>query len=110
MNLGGLETNYQEILLSDNPGQNIWDNSRFPLFLHYNAVHTIKICSSIARMFQHCLGDGGGGGGANKAAKEDHASVIHCITMKACTVNSLLLAQRLTSIPNCFDPDCRIQS
>ena len=70
MNLGGLETNYQEILLSDNPGQNIWDNSRFPLFLHYNAVHTIKICSSIARMFQHCLGDrGGGGGGGEQGSK-----------------------------------------
>ena len=63
MNLGGLETNYQEILLSDNPGQKIWDNSRFPLFLHYNAVHTIKICSSIDRMFQHCLGERGGGWG-----------------------------------------------
>ena len=30
MNLGGLETNYQEFLLSENPGQNIWNNSAFP--------------------------------------------------------------------------------
>ena len=111
MNLGGLETNYQEILLSDNPGQNIWDNSRFPLFPlfpHYNAVHTIKICSSIARMFQHCLGERGGGGGGEQGS--ERTSRVGNITMKACTVNSLLFAQRLTNVPNCFDPDCRIQS
>ena len=29
MNLAGVETNYQEIIFSDNPGQNCWDNSRF---------------------------------------------------------------------------------
>ena len=53
-------------------------------------------------MFQHCLG-GRGEGGAKKAVKEEH--VAH-ITMEACTVNSLLFAQNLTSVPKYFDPDC----
>ena len=36
MNLDRLETNYQEILFSDNPGQNCRDNSCFSPSPHYN--------------------------------------------------------------------------
>ena len=30
------------------------------------------------------------------------------ITMEACTVNSVLFAQSLTSVPKSFDLDCRV--
>ena len=43
-------------------------------------------------------------GGAKKGS-ERRTNVAH-ITMETCTVNSLLFAQNLTSVPKCFDPDC----
>ena len=51
---------------------------------------------------QHCLG----GRGARKAGSERRTHVAH-ITMEACTVNSLLFAQNLISVPKSFDPDCK---
>ena len=35
-----------------------------------------------------------------------YGSRIAHITMEACTVNFLLFAQNLTSVPKSFDPDC----
>ena len=70
MNLARLETNYQEILFSDNPGQNCRDNSCFSPSPHYNVDFSrspeIKIRSLIAGMFQHCLG----GRGAQKRQRK----------------------------------------
>ena len=83
-----------------NPGQNCWHNSP-----HYNVDFSrspkSKIRSSITRTFQRCLG----GKGARKGPSERRTRVVH-ITMEACTVNSLLFAQNLTSVPKTFDPDC----
>ena len=49
-----------------------------------------------------------GGKGERKKDSERRTNVAH-ITMEACTVNSLLFAQNLTSVPKCFDPDCSMQ-
>ena len=49
-----------------------------------------------------------GGEGGRKKGSERRTNRAH-ITMKACTVNSLLFAQNLTSVPKCFDPDCSLQ-
>ena len=76
MNLGGLETNYQEFLLSDNPGQNIWDNSRFAPSPHYNVDFSRSTKSRSVHRSLACFNIVWGKGGANKAAKEDHALVI----------------------------------
>ena len=48
-----------------------------------------------------------GKGGAKKAVKEEQALLV-IITMEACTVNSLLFAQNVTSVPKSFDPDCSL--
>ena len=55
-------------------------------------------------------GEGGGGGRGKRREKgsERRTHVAH-ITMEACTVNSLFFAQDLTSVPKCFDPDCRLE-
>ena len=45
------------------------------------------------------------GEGGRKKGSERRTNVAH-ITMEACTVNSLLFAQNLTSVLKCFDPDC----
>ena len=105
MNLTRLETNYQEVLFSDNPGQNCRDNSCFSPSPHYNvdfsrspksrSVHRSLACFNIV------WGEGGRKKGSERRTNRAH------ITMKACTVNSLLFAQNLTSVPKCFDPDCR---
>ncbi|XP_068718128.1 uncharacterized protein [Montipora capricornis] len=50
-------------------------------------------------MFEHCLG---GRGREKGRERETHVARI---TMEACTVNSLLFAQNLTSVPKCFDLD-----
>ena len=47
----------------------------------------------------------GGRGGCEKG-REKRARVGH-ITMEACTVNSPLSPQNLTSVPKSFGPDCR---
>ena len=44
--------------------------------------------------------------GAREKGSERRTHVAR-VTMEACTVNSLLFAQNLTSVPKCFDPDCR---
>ena len=46
------------------------------------------------------------GGRAREKGNERRTRVAH-ITMEACTVNSLLFAQILASVPKSFDPDCR---
>ena len=56
-------------------------------------------------MFQHFLG---GGDRGREKGSERRTRVVH-ITMEACTVNSLLFAQNLTSVPKSFDPDCSLQ-
>ena len=48
---------------------------------------------------------GGGGEEGRKKGSERRTHVAH-ITMEAFTGNSLLVAQNLTSVPKCFDPDC----
>ena len=52
-------------------------------------------------MFQHCLGEGGREKGSERRTRIAH------ITMEACTVNFLLFAQNLTSVPKSFEPHCR---
>ena len=47
-----------------------------------------------------------GGEGERKNGNDRRTNVAH-ITMEACTVNCLLFAQNLTSVPKCFHPDCR---
>ena len=48
-----------------------------------------------------------GGEGERKKGNERRTNVAH-ITMEACTVNSLLFAQNLTSVPKGFHPDCDV--
>ena len=57
-------------------------------------VSKIKIRSSIAGMFQHCLG----GRGGPKKGSERRTNVAH-ITMEACTVNSLLFCPKFDKCP-----------
>ena len=59
---------------------------------------------SLAR-FNVVWGEGGGGGRGREKGSERRTRVVH-ITMEACTINSLLFAQNLTSVPKTFDPDC----
>ena len=96
------------IWVTYNPGQNCWDNLRFSPSPNYNvdfsrspnsrSVHQSLVCFNIV------WGEGG-----HKKGSERRAHVAH-ITMEACTftVNSLLFAQNLTSVPKCFDPDCSL--
>ena len=100
MNLARLETNYQEILFLDNPGQSCWDNSCFSPSPHYNvdfsrfpksrSVHRSLACFNIV------WGEEG-----RKKGSERRTNVAH-ITMEACTVNSLLFAQNLKKCPEVF--------
>ena len=86
------------------PGQNCWDNSRFPPSPHCNvdlsrspksrSVHRSLAC------FHIVWGEGG-----RKKGSERRKRIAH-ITMEVCTVNFLLFAQNLTSVPKSFDPDC----
>ena len=107
MNLARLETNYQEILFSDNPGQNCGDNSCFSPSPHYNVDFSRSPKSRSVHRSLACFNIVWGEGGRKKGS-ERRTNVAH-ITMEACTVNSLLFAQNLTSVPNCFDPDCSCQ-
>ena len=104
MNLAGLETNYQEILFSDNPGQNCRDNSCFSPSLHYNVDFSRSPKSRSVHRSLACFNIVWGEGGRKKGS-ERRTNVAH-ITVETCTVNSLLFAQNLTSVPKCFDPDC----
>ena len=104
MNLARLETNYQEILFSDNPGQNCRDNSCFSPSPHYNVDFSRSPKSRSVHRSLACFNIVWGEGGRKKGS-ERRTNVAH-ITMEACTVNSLLFAQNLTSVPKCFDPDC----
>ena len=72
-----------------------------PLQCWFFTVSEIKIRSSITHMFQHCLGGRGRAKGSKRRTR------IAQITIEACTVNFLLFAQNLTSVPKSFDPDCR---
>ena len=91
-------------LYSYNPGQNCWDISRFPPSPHCNvdlsrspksrSVHRSLACFNIV------WGEGG-----RKKGSERRKRIAH-ITMEVCTVNFLLFAQNLTSVPKSFDPDC----
>ena len=106
MNLAGLETNYQEILFSDNPGQNCRDNSCFSPSPHYNVDFSRSPKSRSVHRSLACFNIVWGEGGRKKGS-ERRTNVAH-ITMETCTVNSLLFAQNLTSVPMCFDPDCSL--
>ena len=103
MNLARLETNYQQILFSDNPGQNCRDNLCFSPSPHYNVDFSWSPKSRSLACFNIVWGEGG-----RKQGSERRTNVAH-IKMEACTVNSLLFAQNLTSVPKCFDPDCSFQ-
>ena len=106
MNLAGLETNYQEILFSDNPGQNCRDNSCFSPSPHYNVDFSRSPKSRSVHRSLACFNIVWGKGGRKKGS-ERRTNVAH-ITVETCTVNSLLFAQNLTSVPKCFDPDCSL--
>ena len=87
-----------------NPGQKCRDNSCFSPSPHYNVDFSRSPKSRSVHRSLACFNIVWGEGGRKKGS-ERRTNVAH-ITMEACTVNSLLLAQNLTSVPKCFDPDC----
>ena len=87
-----------------NPGQNCRDNSCFSPSPHYNVDFSRSPKSRSVHRSLACFNIVWGEGGRKKGS-ERRTNVAH-ITMEACTVNSLLFAQNLTSVPKCFDPDC----
>ena len=87
-----------------NPGQNCRDNSCFSPSPHYNVDFSRSPKSRSVHRSLACFNIVWGEGGCKKGS-EKRKNVAH-ITMEACTVNSLLFAQNLTSVPKCFDPDC----
>ena len=84
-----------------NPDQ----NSCFSPSPHYNVDFSRSPKSRSVHRSLACFNIVWGEGG-RKTGSERRTNVAH-ITMEACTVNSLLFAQNLTSVPKCFDPDCR---
>ena len=89
-----------------NPGQNCRDNSCFSPSPHYNVDFSRSPKSGSVHRSLACFNIVWGEGGRKKSS-ERRTNVAH-ITMEACTVNSLLFAQNLTSVPKCFDPDCML--
>ena len=87
-----------------NPGQNCRDNLCFPPSPNYNVDFSRSPKSRSVHRSLACFNIVWGEGGRKKGS-ERRTNVAH-ITMEACTVNSLLFAQNLTSVPKCFDPDC----
>ena len=82
-----------------NPGQNCWDNSRFSTSPNYNADFSRSPKSRSVHRSRAYFNIVWGKGRREKGSEKR-------ITMEACTANSLLFAQNLTSVPNCFDPHC----
>ena len=89
---------------SSNPGQNCRDNSCFSPSPYYNVDFSRSPKSGSVHRSLACFNILWGEGGRKKSS-ERRTNVAH-ITMEACTVNSLLFAQNLKSVPKCFDPDC----
>ena len=88
-----------------NPGQNCWDNSRFSPSPHYNVDFSRSPKSRSVHRSLACFNIVWGEGGREKGS--ERRTRIADVTMEACTVNFLLLAQNLTSVLECFDPHCR---
>ena len=80
------------------------DTSCFSPSPHYNVDFSRSPKSSSVHGSVACFNIVWGKGGRKKG-RERRTHVAH-ITMEGCTVNSLLCAQNLTSVPKCFDPDC----